>query len=158
MLLQTNKNETLEDGYSPVMLYVHKRFPEAKVGTVQVWFTKRLVVKTKHLISVKTWCTATVWHRKFLSPQQETACRWCCVQSPRSRCYGPSEILPSRPWICQGGQRRWQNSRPSEGWQLYKMEGERHKVSFKTKLERFMCLQIILVHDCLMWIISSRTC
>lgn len=54
MLLQTNKNETLEDGYSPVMLYVHKRFPEAKVGTVQVLFTKRLVVKTKHLISVKT--------------------------------------------------------------------------------------------------------
>lgn len=156
MLLQLNKAEKLEEERIPVRLCI-KDFQRQRYGWYKFDFCKITGSKDEASHECEDTKQGYTRHLALFSPPQESASHWCCVQSLQSHCCGPSEIPPSRLWICQAGQHRWQNSRPLEVWQLYKMEGKGNKVSFKTKTWMTSSFASNKVHDYMMWIISSRS-
>lgn len=136
---------------------IYVGFSDTKERMVQVLHAKCLGDKDKALRYRQGPGPSCPWSLRLHSPPRETVCRWHCVQSRQSHCCGPSETPPSQLWICQAGQRRWQNSRLSAGWQLWKIGCGGEQWVSKPNWKDIFCY-IKKAHGYTTWIISSCTC
>lgn len=155
MLCPLNKDEKLENSYPLSCCICRISRHKGKNGTS---FTRKMSGgKDKALHYRQGPRPSCPWSLRLHSPPRETACRWHCVQSRQTHCCGPSETPPSQLWICQAGQRRWQNSRLSAGWQLWKIGCGGEQWVSKPNWKHIFCY-IKKAHGYTMWIISSCTC